>query len=418
MRFWVTEFSWDSKPPDPHPRALPMRLHARWVSEALYRMWRSGVSLVTWFQLRDEPYPASPYQSGLYFRGGQDLLRDQPKPSLTAFRFPFVALRERGGLTVWGRTPDSRPATVLVEQSAGGSWRRLAQLRADRHGIFTRRLSLASVSARRTSARPRARPSARPLVSYRDRVLADSPTSYWRLGEAGGTAARDERGARSGLYRGGVKQGVAGALVRERNGAISLDGRDDRVDLGPLSSPKTVELWLKTSAVRAGAAFSNRNAINHYVFVGPVTSGNPLAFDSLSLLGTRWVSDNQWHHVVYTYQGMLGRLYIDGVADGMASWERLEGTSEASLGYDASLKVHFKGSLDEVAIYDYALTPAQVKAHYDASGRKPSSSAQFQQVGKGVHLRARLASGTALSLPFALAAPPDRYVLPFGGGGG
>jgi hypothetical protein len=43
----VTEFGWDSKPPDDY--AVPLKLHARWVAEALYRMWLDGVTLVTWY---------------------------------------------------------------------------------------------------------------------------------------------------------------------------------------------------------------------------------------------------------------------------------------------------------------------------------------------------------------------------------
>lgn len=35
-RFRVTEFSWDSSPPDPN--GVPTALHTRWVAEALYRM--------------------------------------------------------------------------------------------------------------------------------------------------------------------------------------------------------------------------------------------------------------------------------------------------------------------------------------------------------------------------------------------
>ena len=49
VRFWVTEFSWDTSPPD--PQGVPLKLHARWVSEALYRMWAAGVSLCVWFRL-------------------------------------------------------------------------------------------------------------------------------------------------------------------------------------------------------------------------------------------------------------------------------------------------------------------------------------------------------------------------------
>jgi hypothetical protein len=40
--FWISEFSWDTDGPDPD--AVPMALHARWVSEALYQAYRSGRS--------------------------------------------------------------------------------------------------------------------------------------------------------------------------------------------------------------------------------------------------------------------------------------------------------------------------------------------------------------------------------------
>jgi hypothetical protein len=140
VRFWVTEFSWDTSPPD--PKAVPARLHARWVAEALFRMWESGVELVAWLQLRDEPYPANSYQSGLYFRGAS-LAQDRPKPALAAFRFPFVAFRESDQISVWGRTPTSKAATVYIERkSPGGAWRRVAVLKADRSGIFKSELTL------------------------------------------------------------------------------------------------------------------------------------------------------------------------------------------------------------------------------------------------------------------------------------
>ncbi len=44
VRFWVTEFSYESNPPD--PGGLKPGLGARWTSEALYRMWRAGVTQV------------------------------------------------------------------------------------------------------------------------------------------------------------------------------------------------------------------------------------------------------------------------------------------------------------------------------------------------------------------------------------
>jgi hypothetical protein len=137
VRFWVTEFSWDSDPPD--PGGVPAALEGRWVSEALYRMWSSGVSLVTWFTLRDQPFASSPYQSGLYYLG-KSFATDRPKPALTAFRFPFVAFPDAGQVDVWGRTPTSTAGPVAVEQEQASTWRRVATLHAAGDGIFQARV--------------------------------------------------------------------------------------------------------------------------------------------------------------------------------------------------------------------------------------------------------------------------------------
>ncbi|MEP7334885.1 MAG: hypothetical protein ABI717_03800 [Actinomycetota bacterium] len=133
LRFWVTEFSWDSNPPD--ASGVPAKLHARWVAEGMYRMWQSGVSLVTWFKLTDDPPNVSRYQSGL-FRSPT-----QPKLALRAFRFPFVAFPSRGRVFVWGRTPLGAAGTVVVEQRRHGLWSRRASLMANRYGIFTARVA-------------------------------------------------------------------------------------------------------------------------------------------------------------------------------------------------------------------------------------------------------------------------------------
>jgi hypothetical protein len=135
--FWATEFSWDTHPPDPN--GVPWRLHSRWTAEALYQMWRVGLSTVIWFQLRDEAPSALPdsetFQSGLYLRGSS-IAADRPKRSLRAFRFPFVAYRRPTGIYVWGRTPDSKAAAVSVQLRGETGWTKLATLRANRFGIF------------------------------------------------------------------------------------------------------------------------------------------------------------------------------------------------------------------------------------------------------------------------------------------
>jgi hypothetical protein len=144
VQFWVTEFSWDTNPPRLH--AAPVALEARWTAEALYQMWRSGVSLVVWFLLQDQPTP-SPYQSGLYFPASS-LEAARPKPMFTSFRFPFVAYLDKGSVSVWGRDATSKGAVVTVQLRQGkrGSWRTVARIRANGSGIFRAKLRLAATT--------------------------------------------------------------------------------------------------------------------------------------------------------------------------------------------------------------------------------------------------------------------------------
>jgi hypothetical protein len=152
--FWVTEFSWDSAPPD--PKGVPTPLLTRWVAEALYRMWDNGVSLVTWLMLVDQPITQGFYQSGLWTSGATSA-GDVPKPIVQAFRFPFVAFRGNSGVDVWGRTPSSRRAVVVVERTSGTGWRPVQRLSADRFGIFRSKLQVPagtkSLRARVSSAK-------------------------------------------------------------------------------------------------------------------------------------------------------------------------------------------------------------------------------------------------------------------------
>ena len=144
VKFWVTEFGWDSKPPRRH--AAPMALAARWTAESLYQMWRSGVSLVTWFGLQDKG-GSSPYQSGL-FRYSRSLASAHVKPVRTAFRFPFVAYLGRGSVSVWGRDATSTKQLVTVQRRVGanGHWRTVAKIGANSHGIFKAKLELKATS--------------------------------------------------------------------------------------------------------------------------------------------------------------------------------------------------------------------------------------------------------------------------------
>jgi hypothetical protein len=128
-RLWVTEISWDSNPPD--PQGVPAALHARWLEESFYVLWRQGVDMITWFQIRDEDATggfAFSNQSGVYLRSGQ------PKRALAAFRFPFVVERSGRRALAWGRAPSA--GLVVVQRLERGRWADVATARTRRGTPF------------------------------------------------------------------------------------------------------------------------------------------------------------------------------------------------------------------------------------------------------------------------------------------
>ncbi|MDX6513210.1 MAG: hypothetical protein QOE36_2714 [Gaiellaceae bacterium] len=129
VRYWVTEFSWDSKPPVTF--GVDQQLEARWVSEAFFRMWMFKIEVVTWLSLRD----VTGAPAGLYFQGAT-FTNDVAKPALNAFRFPFVAYPTKAGVFVWGRTPSGKPAIVTIERKSGTAWSTTATLKTDQYGVF------------------------------------------------------------------------------------------------------------------------------------------------------------------------------------------------------------------------------------------------------------------------------------------
>ncbi|MCB0869927.1 MAG: hypothetical protein KDB52_03770 [Solirubrobacterales bacterium] len=138
---WVTEFSWDSSPPD--PGGLPPALQTRWVAEAMYLMYKANVSTMLWFGLRDQPKGpgkwAWTFQSGLYLRAGS-IANDKPKKVLQAYRYPFYAkLAGKQGVSFWGRTPNSKPATIdlFARRGARGGFTKIGTTTANENGIFT-----------------------------------------------------------------------------------------------------------------------------------------------------------------------------------------------------------------------------------------------------------------------------------------
>jgi hypothetical protein len=149
-RIWATEISWDSSPPD--PQGLPEPVRVRYVEGALHVLWRQGIRVVTWWNLRDEartPFGwAYSLQSGIYFRG-DTVAQDKPKLAFKAFRFPFTVSRTANVADVWALAPHGGPVQIQLRHD--GRWRTIALLRARRD-----RLTLGKLRGIPKNARVRA----------------------------------------------------------------------------------------------------------------------------------------------------------------------------------------------------------------------------------------------------------------------
>lgn len=134
---WITEISWDSKP---DPDGLSQADQAQYLAGSLNTLWRQGADAVLWYVMRDQaPEPSwdTTFQSGVFERGATPA-EDTPKPSFTAFRFPFTAYRSEGVARLWGMAPAAGP--VMIQVQKGSTWVDAISLRAGRERIFQGRL--------------------------------------------------------------------------------------------------------------------------------------------------------------------------------------------------------------------------------------------------------------------------------------
>ncbi len=133
-QIWVTEWGWFTNPPnktigDSYSRA------GRYVAYAMYEMWHSGVSLVVWLNVADQP--SSTASNAFFFNGGGlYAYSGRAKPSLHAFAFPLVAGVSGGRGFAWGRAPVSRRVRVVVERAAGRGWKQVARALTGSDGVF------------------------------------------------------------------------------------------------------------------------------------------------------------------------------------------------------------------------------------------------------------------------------------------
>ena len=100
---WLTEYGYQSKPPDAL-LGVPLKRQANMVSLAAMRAWRlPRVTMLFQYLYRDERQ-LSRFQTGLVFAN------NRAKPSLQGFKLPLAQMRRAGSHAIlWGQIRDGRP---------------------------------------------------------------------------------------------------------------------------------------------------------------------------------------------------------------------------------------------------------------------------------------------------------------------
>ncbi|MBR9692832.1 DUF2341 domain-containing protein [Candidatus Woesearchaeota archaeon] len=91
-----------------------------------------------------------------------------------------------------------------------------------------------------------------------------------------------------------------------------------------------------------------------------------------SVTGTTDLRNAGWKHVVATYDGSEQRIYVNGVSEGFvaAADPEMGGGQQVQIGHDRSGNFRFDGDIDEVRIYDRALSEDEVKTEFCTGASK------------------------------------------------
>jgi hypothetical protein len=221
--------------------------------------------------------------------------------------------------------------------------------------------------------------------------LANGLVGHWKFDESSGTNAADSSGNGYDATLYNASNGPSTWVEGKVNGGIQLDGTNDYLAIQTLNYNQagqipavTVAAWVKTNMSTQGFVISYDRSEYWRFTVGGDSNNGKMFFATMAssvadTYGQTVVSDNAWHLVVASYDSStsLKKFYVDGVADGSSSVHGNRalgsgtsrfgtiGTSNEDVAFNqmesgSSRGNFFQGTLDEIRLYDRALTDAEV----------------------------------------------------------
>jgi len=240
-------------------------------------------------------------------------------------------------------------------------------------------------------------------VEIADDDVNPAIVAWYELDEASGLVADDSSaGDGHAIEYDGATNGFGWEPAGGRiGGAINLDGTSYLVDLSahigvfsPLTAG-TIAGWFKTTA--PGAIFSSNETGSDDRITVEVLADGTLSVtitnadvDLVNIVSVNPVNDAAWHHFAVTQDGSSGAtLYIDGSSVDTAAivnstdwFGSVDGQNYITLGRDLRVGAdsYFEGLIDDVRIYDVALSGAEVQTLVLAVGPAITTHPQSQTV--------------------------------------
>jgi len=200
----------------------------------------------------------------------------------------------------------------------------------------------------------------------------------WQFDESGGTIAHDS----SGNGNDGTIYGASRVDGKFENG-LSFNGDSDYVLVSDdesldISDEITVAAWFKTDTVHDGSIvwkdYGTYNPVYGIAYFGQsygqITGRITDSDGTTHSLAFNFTADGDWHFIVLRYDGAYQKLFLDGVEKASEFWSGSIATSAYDLviGSRVLVPIYFDGVIDNVQIYDRALSLSEISDLYDYRG--------------------------------------------------
>ncbi len=214
-------------------------------------------------------------------------------------------------------------------------------------------------------------------LTPQEKDAAANLVGWWKFDDTSGTKLADSSGkGHDGELRGGAsleKSSVPGRLGK----ALQFDGKKDFVEIPGFkgiagTNPRTMALWIKGKSTKGEIMAWGEDDVAKMWTMKFIRGRPGVSPGGGYLYMNDQINDDKWHHVaVAVDEGNPPnlhdhvRLYLDGAPAAIHKIGLLDlWPIETGNQIDVRIGVKFSGALDDVRIYDKALTTKEIKTLY------------------------------------------------------